>query len=128
MSDYEFRLVQSDHQCHCCKRGGQSDRGQPGGGNFPGLDGSKTIVASPDNNREILIAYVSKEKNLTRVKNGSARSWRFARVATKGPVVFHSAPNVIALAKDAGIDNVTQLQADDGAGKGFALYQVDLSK
>ena len=99
-----------------------------GGGNFPGLDGSKTVVASPDNNRELLIAYVTQQKHLTRAANGAARSWRFAKVATKGPVVFHSAPNVIALAKDAGINNVTQLKADDGLGKGFALYQVDLSK
>ncbi|MEG1327663.1 MAG: 5'-nucleotidase C-terminal domain-containing protein, partial [Janthinobacterium sp.] len=99
-----------------------------GGGNFPGLDGSKTVVASPDNNRELLIAYVTKEKNLTRAKNGSARSWRFAKVATKGPVVFHSAPHMIALAQAAGIGNVTQLKSDDGAGKGFALYQIDLSK
>jgi len=41
--------------------------------------------------------------------------------------VFHSAPNVIELAKAAGITNVTQLKPEDGAGKGFALYQVDLS-
>ena len=86
------------------------------------------MVASPDNNRELLIAYVTQEKNLTRAKNGSARSWTFARAATKGPVVFHSAPNVIELARAAGIDNVRQLKADDGAGKGFALYQLDLSK
>ncbi|KAB8044952.1 bifunctional 2',3'-cyclic-nucleotide 2'-phosphodiesterase/3'-nucleotidase [Janthinobacterium aquaticum] len=99
-----------------------------GGGNFPGLDGSKTVVASPDNNRELLIAYVTEQKHLTRAASGAARSWRFVKVATKGPVVFHSAPNVIALAKDAGINNVTQLKADDGLGKGFALYQVDLSK
>ncbi len=99
-----------------------------GGGNFPGLDGSKTVVASPDNNRELLIAYVTQEKNLTRAKNGSARSWRFAKAATKGQVVFHSAPHMIELAQAAGITNVTQLKADDGAGKGFALYQVDLSK
>ncbi|MEG2031164.1 MAG: 5'-nucleotidase C-terminal domain-containing protein, partial [Janthinobacterium sp.] len=99
-----------------------------GGGNFPGLDGSKTVVASPDNNRELLIAYVTQEKNLTRAKNGSARSWTFAKAATKGPVVFHSAPGVIELARAAGIGNVTQLKPDDGAGKGFALYQLDLSK
>ena len=99
-----------------------------GGGNFPGLDGSKTVVASPDNNRDLLIAYITQEKNLTRAKNGAARSWRFARVATRGPVVFHTAPNVLALAQAAGIDNVTLLKADDGAGKGFALYQLDLSK
>ena len=35
---------------------------------------------------------------------------------------------MIELAKAAGIDNVTQLKADDGAGKGFALYQIDLAK
>lgn len=99
-----------------------------GGGNFPGLDGSKTVLASPDNNRDLLIAYVTQEKQLTRAKNGAARSWRFARAATKGPVVFHTAPSVLALAQAAGIDNVTLLKADDGAGKGFALYQLDLSK
>ena len=99
-----------------------------GGGNFPGLDGSKTVLASPDNNRDLLIAYVTQEKQLTRAKNGAARSWRFARAVTKGPVVFHTAPNVLALAQAAGIDNVTLLKADDGAGKGFALYQLDLSK
>jgi len=41
-------------------------------------------------------------------------------------VVFHSAPGKLALAVDAGITNVTELQADDG--KGFAVYAVDLSK
>ena len=99
-----------------------------GGGNFPGLDGSKTVLASPDNNRELLIAYITQEKQLTRAKNGAARSWRFAKAATRGPVVFHTAPKVLELAQAAGIDNVTLLKADDGAGKGFALYQLDLSK
>ncbi|WP_426077518.1 bifunctional 2',3'-cyclic-nucleotide 2'-phosphodiesterase/3'-nucleotidase [Janthinobacterium sp. PSPC3-1] len=99
-----------------------------GGGNFPGLDGSKTVLASPDNNRELLIAYITQEKQLTRAKNGAARSWRFAKATTRGPVVFHTAPKVLELAQAAGIDNVTLLKADDGAGKGFALYQLDLSK
>ena len=99
-----------------------------GGGNFPGLDGSKTVLASPDNNREILIAYIAAVKNMTRAGHGSQRSWRFAKVATKGPVVFHSAPNVIGLAREAGLHNVSLLQADDGGGKGFSLYGVDLSQ
>jgi 2',3'-cyclic-nucleotide 2'-phosphodiesterase/3'-nucleotidase len=97
-----------------------------GGGNFPGLDGSKTVFASPDNNRDVLIDYVRATKTLTRAGNGSARSWRFALVKTAGPVVFHSAPGKLALAREAGIDNVSELQADDG--KGFAVYAVDLSK
>ncbi|RYF04499.1 MAG: hypothetical protein EOO78_04170, partial [Oxalobacteraceae bacterium] len=56
------------------------------------------------------------------------RSWRFAQVKTAGPVVFHSAPGKIALARAAGLANVSQLREDDGQGKGFALYAVDLSK
>ncbi|MFC0251763.1 bifunctional 2',3'-cyclic-nucleotide 2'-phosphodiesterase/3'-nucleotidase [Massilia consociata] len=98
-----------------------------GGGNFPALDGSRTVIASPDNNRDILIGYV-RGARLTRAANGSARSWRFARVATAGPVVFHSAPGLAGLAHEAGLYNVTQLAADDGRGKGTALYAVDLSK
>ena len=99
-----------------------------GGGNFPGLDGSKTIFASPDTSRDVLIGYVRDTKHLTRKGNGAARSWRFAPVKTAGPVVFHTAPGMLGIAQEAGLDNVSLLQADDGLGKGFALYAVDLSK
>ena len=44
------------------------------------------------------------------------------------PVVFHSAPDVLSLAKEAKLENVSLLKADDGGGKGFSLYQLDLSK
>jgi len=99
-----------------------------GGGNFPGLDGSRTVIASPDTNRDVLITWIRKHKQLTRAADGIARSWRFAPVATAGPVVFHAPPGKLALAREAGIDNVSELRADDGQGKGFALYAVDLSK
>jgi 2',3'-cyclic-nucleotide 2'-phosphodiesterase / 3'-nucleotidase len=99
-----------------------------GGGNFPGLDGSKTVFASPDTNRDVLIAYIRTRKELTRTADGNERSWRFVRVKTAGPVVFHSAPGKLELARAAGIDNVSELRADDGQGKGFALYAIDLSK
>ncbi|MEH6435509.1 bifunctional 2',3'-cyclic-nucleotide 2'-phosphodiesterase/3'-nucleotidase [Massilia sp. DD77] len=99
-----------------------------GGGNFPGLDGSKTVIASPDNNRDVLIAYVKETKQLTRAAHGAARSWRFAPVKTAGPVVFHSAPGMIELAHEAGLHNVSQVLPDDGRGKGTALYVIDLSK
>ncbi|MDL2357092.1 MAG: bifunctional 2',3'-cyclic-nucleotide 2'-phosphodiesterase/3'-nucleotidase [Pseudomonadota bacterium] len=99
-----------------------------GGGGFPGLDGSKTILASPDANRDVLIAYIKAAKQLTLAAHGARRSWQFAKVKTAGPVVFHSAPNVIGLARAAGLQNVTLLRADDGGGKGYALYAVDLSQ
>jgi 2',3'-cyclic-nucleotide 2'-phosphodiesterase/3'-nucleotidase len=97
-----------------------------GGGGFPGLDGSKTIFASPDNNRAVLIAYIKSVQHLTRLANGAARSWRFAPVRTKGPVVFHSAPGKLPLAREAGLAGVSVLKEDDGSGKGYSLYAIDL--
>lgn len=44
------------------------------------------------------------------------------------PVVFHVPPGKVALARQAGIENVMQIAADDGGGKGLALYQVDLGR
>ncbi|KAF0811343.1 2',3'-cyclic-nucleotide 2'-phosphodiesterase/3'-nucleotidase [Andreprevotia sp. IGB-42] len=99
-----------------------------GGGNFPGLDGSKTIFASPDANRDVLIDYIKAIRNVQRAVNGSDRSWRFTKVTTQGAVVFHSAAGQLALAQAAGLGNITQLQADDGSGKGLALYGIDLAK
>jgi 2',3'-cyclic-nucleotide 2'-phosphodiesterase / 3'-nucleotidase len=99
-----------------------------GGGNFPGLDGSKTVIASPDANRDVLIAWIRKHKRLTRADDGAARSWRFSPVTTAGPVVFHAPPGKLELARAAGLQGVTELRADDGQGKRFALYAVDLSK
>ena len=99
-----------------------------GGGNFPGLDGSKTVIAAPDTNRDVLIAYIKKTGTLTRTAHGQARSWRFAKLKTAGPVVFHAPAGLLVLAQQAGLDKLSQLRADDGQGKGFALYAVDLSK
>jgi len=99
-----------------------------GGGNFPGLDGSKTVFASPDASRDVLIAYIRDVKHLTRKEHGQGRSWRFAPVRTAGPVVFHSAPGMLGIAQEAGLENVSLLRADDGLGKGFGLYAVDLAK
>ena len=86
------------------------------------------MIASPDNNRDVLIAYIKEAKNLKRATHGAGRSWSFTKVKTAGPVVFHSAPGMIGLAREAGLDNVSQLRADDGLGKGFALYALDLSR
>jgi 2',3'-cyclic-nucleotide 2'-phosphodiesterase/3'-nucleotidase len=97
-----------------------------GGGNFPGLNGSKTIYASPDANRDVLIAYVKKAATLAKVTNGNDRSWHFTRVTTAGPVQFSSAPNLAALAATDGIPGVTQVLADDGTNLGLARYQIDL--
>lgn len=98
-----------------------------GGGGFPGLDGSNIIYASPDANRDVLIAYIKALKNIKRTSNGADRSWSFKKVTTAGPVIFHSAQNVLSLAGDAGLSNVSLYQADDGSGKSLSIYQVDLA-
>lgn len=99
-----------------------------GGGNFPGIDGTKTIYASPDANRDVLISYIKATKALKLTTNGSARSWKFSKVTTAGPVVFKSAANKLAVAQNAGLNNLSVLRADDGTGKGLSVYQIDLSK
>jgi 2',3'-cyclic-nucleotide 2'-phosphodiesterase/3'-nucleotidase len=100
-----------------------------GGGNFPGLDGSNVIYASPDANRDVLIAYIKKLGSVARATNGSQRSWRFTKVpGSVAQVRFQSIPNRLADATAAGITNVTQVAADDGSGKGLAVYQIDLAQ
>lgn len=99
-----------------------------GGGNFPGLDGGKTILAAPEASRDVLIAYIRRVGALTRATNGAASSWRFAPANVAGPVVFHAPPGLQELAREAGLEQVSQLQADDGGGKKLALYGVDLSR
>lgn len=99
-----------------------------GGGNFPGLDGTKTIYASPDANRDALITFIKANRNLTLAANGSTRSWRFTKVAIAGPVTFKSATGKLAVAQAAGLSNITQVSADDGSGKGLAVYAINLNQ
>jgi len=104
-------------------------RATSGGATFiPALDGRATIYASPDANRDVLIAYIKAHPTVTRATDGSARSWRFAPVTTAGRVVFGSGPGVASAAQAAGVVGVSQVAADDGTGKGRALYSIDLSQ
>lgn len=99
-----------------------------GGGNFPGIDGSKTIYASPDANRDVLINYIKTQKSLTLGKNGSDRSWQFTKVSTAGRVTFKSAPNKLALATTAGLTHISAINNTDGGTNNLADYAIDLSK
>ncbi|BEU95631.1 bifunctional 2',3'-cyclic-nucleotide 2'-phosphodiesterase/3'-nucleotidase [Acidovorax sp. DW039] len=92
------------------------------------LDGSGTIWASPDANRDVVIDFIRKNPSVTRTANGAAKSWRFAKATVAGPVVFSSGANALAVAQAAGLSNVSLLAADDGSGKGTSKYALDLSK
>ncbi|MGK5023158.1 bifunctional 2',3'-cyclic-nucleotide 2'-phosphodiesterase/3'-nucleotidase [Janthinobacterium sp. RB2R34] len=102
-----------------------------GGGAVPGIDGSKTIIKSPDANQAVvsnyLLALAGKGAGkVTLADNGSARSWSFVKTATAGPVILRSAPGHLALAKSSGIANVVAEGTLDASG--FAKYAIDLSK
>lgn len=92
------------------------------------LDGSGTIWASPDANRDVVIDYIRKNPAVSRTANGAAKSWRFAKATVAGPVVFTSGANALSVAQAAGLTNVSLVAADDGSGKGTSKYSVDLSK
>lgn len=96
-----------------------------GGGRFPGLDGGNTVFAAPDTNREALIGFVRAQREITRRKFGAARSWRFAKVKTAGPVVFTSAAGKLDVAHAAGLANVSLVRDN---GDSTALYAIDLSR
>ncbi|RCW71695.1 bifunctional 2',3'-cyclic-nucleotide 2'-phosphodiesterase/3'-nucleotidase [Pseudorhodoferax soli] len=103
-------------------------RATSGASFIPKLDGSATIWASPDANRDVLINHIRANPQVTRSNDGAARSWRFTPVATAGPVVFSSAPGALPVAQAAGLANISLLAADDGSGKGLSKYAVDLSR
>ena len=101
-----------------------------GGGAVPGIDGSKTILKSPDANQTVVSNYLQTlgktSGKVTLAANGSARSWSFVKVATAGPVILRSAPGHLAQARAGGLANVTAEGGLDASG--FAKYTVDLSK
>jgi 2',3'-cyclic-nucleotide 2'-phosphodiesterase/3'-nucleotidase len=97
-----------------------------GGGGFPGIDGSKTIIKSPDANQAVVAAYLRKQSGLSRAANGAGRSWSFVKTATAGPVVLRSAPGKLAVAQQLGLPQVTAEGSVDAAG--YARYSIDLSQ
>jgi 2',3'-cyclic-nucleotide 2'-phosphodiesterase/3'-nucleotidase len=99
-----------------------------GGGDFPGLDGSKTILASPDTNRDPLISYIRRTQHLKRETAGNERSWRFSPVQTVGPVVIYSAPGMIDLARRARLQILAPANDDGRSSKELGLYELNLAK
>jgi len=97
-----------------------------GGGNFSGIDGSKTIIKSPDANQTVVANYLKKQSAITRANNGQGQSWSFVKTTTAGPVVLRSAPGKLAVANTMGLSQVTTEGSTDA--NGYALYTIDLSK
>jgi 2',3'-cyclic-nucleotide 2'-phosphodiesterase / 3'-nucleotidase / 5'-nucleotidase len=92
-----------------------------GGGNFPGVKGSKYIVDSADENRQILMDYISEKGQI----NPSAdNNWSIAPINGDVNVTFTSSPKAEEYAKLT--DNITYTGKTDD--KGFGIFKLDLSK
>jgi 2',3'-cyclic-nucleotide 2'-phosphodiesterase/3'-nucleotidase len=94
-----------------------------GGGHFPGLDGSNVVLAAPDGTREIVAHWLQAHPALD-AKDLPPASWHFARLKTRGTVVFTSASDKQPVAETDGLHNVRQLRDN---GDGTAVYAIDLS-
>lgn len=60
-----------------------------GGGKFPGVDGKNVILQSPDENRQVLIDYISEKKS---VNPTADNNWTFAKVGKPVTIAFESSP------------------------------------
>lgn len=95
-----------------------------GGGRFPGLDGSKTVWAAPDTNRDAVIAFVRAQKSLHR-SDFDLHPWRFAPMQRTTPLTFGCAADKLAVARAAGIDEAAQFSSH---GDGTATCTIEIPK
>ncbi|WP_238535163.1 bifunctional 2',3'-cyclic-nucleotide 2'-phosphodiesterase/3'-nucleotidase [Fictibacillus macauensis] len=90
-----------------------------GGGNFPGTKNAKYVVDSQEENRQILMDYITEKKEITPTADNN---WSIAPIVGDAQVTFTSSP----AAKDyLGSDSkITDTGKTDE--KGFEVYNYDL--
>ncbi|MDG0794317.1 bifunctional 2',3'-cyclic-nucleotide 2'-phosphodiesterase/3'-nucleotidase [Cohnella ginsengisoli] len=93
-----------------------------GGGNFPGLKGSTLAIDSQDENRQVLMDYISQMKTVSPSADGN---WTFAPIEGMVNVTFTSAP---AAAKYAGQTNGKIADTGKTNDKNFEVYDLQLSE
>jgi 2',3'-cyclic-nucleotide 2'-phosphodiesterase / 3'-nucleotidase len=90
-----------------------------GGGSFPGLDGSNTVIEAPDENRTILGNYILQLGTIDPSADGN---WSFKPIPGDVTVTFPSAPDAeSAITPEMGIVRVGEDEA------GFGVYEIELN-
>ncbi|MGG0656983.1 bifunctional 2',3'-cyclic-nucleotide 2'-phosphodiesterase/3'-nucleotidase [Rummeliibacillus pycnus] len=92
-----------------------------GGGNFPGLKGSELVVDSADENRQILMDYISEQKEITPTAD---HNWSLAPIAGDVNVTFTTSPKAeqyISEGSPFTYTGKTDL-------KGFGIFNINLKK
>ena len=90
-----------------------------GGGSFPGLDGSNTIVRAPDTNLDAIIKFVSGGSNSMPSPHSP---WTFAPLGHAVSVQFDSSP----IGREC-LPDVPSLRDAGNGNAGFSRYQFNLS-
>jgi len=85
-----------------------------GGGNFPALDGTTTVIDAPDKNRDVVAKYLLSQNSINPKADGN---WRFVSNWGKARVLFKTSPKANAF---AGNNMMFVTVMEDG----FAQYQM----
>nr|WP_227872418.1 bifunctional 2',3'-cyclic-nucleotide 2'-phosphodiesterase/3'-nucleotidase [Paenibacillus albus] len=92
-----------------------------GGGNFPGVKGSKYIIDSTEENRQILMDYITENKE---INPSIDNNWSIAPIFGDVNVTFASSPKAEDYAKAT--SNIRYLNKTDD--KGFGIFSINLNK
>jgi 2',3'-cyclic-nucleotide 2'-phosphodiesterase / 3'-nucleotidase len=91
-----------------------------GGGNFPGADGTTTVLEAPDTNRDVIVRYIVSEKTI----NPSAdANWGFVPWPDSAVVTVVSSPSAAGAPLPAGVS----VERAGDAENGFVRYRVMLA-
>ena len=87
-----------------------------GGGAFPGLDGSNIVIDSPDENRQILIDYLSEMET---VNPSADANWSFTDLPGEVTATFES-----AAAAQGAVPAEANVTFEGPSGEGFGTYLI----
>lgn len=90
-----------------------------GGGNFPGIKGSKYIVDSAEENRQVLMDYISEKREINPTAD---QNWSILPINDKVKVSFLSSPD----AKSYAALTKTITYTGETTEKGFGIFEIDL--
>jgi 2',3'-cyclic-nucleotide 2'-phosphodiesterase/3'-nucleotidase len=85
-----------------------------GGGNFPGTGAASVVLASPDENRQVILKYLEAVRRIDPKPDGN---WKLVLPAWAGPVIFNTSP----LAKDAAQSGAEYLRTNE---EGYGVFRL----
>lgn len=89
-----------------------------GGGKFPGLDGTKTILEAPDTNRDVLARYIAAIQD---VPVSAEQPWRFAQTGRTVTALFETGRGAAGYQPDR-----RSLEAVGVEPNGFLRYRISV--